>query len=272
MAGTVGSAAQDLLTEREFAGDLPPGPRGTPGVGSFVPFRWSPNEFLARTARRYGDITTFTAGRSRFYLLADPGSIKDVLVTHADRFVKGRLVERARRFLGEGLITSEGAFHRGQRRMIQPTFSGQNISAYADDIAHATVRMTARWRDGGDLDVEAEMTRLSLVIVAKTLFGTDIDDEAAAIGDALAVLSAWYPLLILPGRLDRVPLPFLRRVRRAQQRIGGFIDSVIESRRRRPGTDVVSRMLSASAGGMPPKQIRDETLTLFLAGRRGRRG
>ncbi len=250
----------------------PPGPKEIPLLGSMVGFRRDPNGFLLQMAQRYGDISRFTAGSKEFFLLNHPDLIKDVLVTHSGRFRKGRLVERAKGLLGEGLITSEGDFHLRQRRTIQPGFACRRLAAFGDVVGAAAARAAARWRNGAVVDVDREMRRVSLAIVAQTLFDSDIDDDDADIRHALETLEKWYPLLMLPYHLGALPLPVMRNVRRARRYLDATIYRLIDERRNGDGCghDVISMLLSArdpeGGSAMSDKQVRDEALTLFLAG------
>jgi len=149
----------------------PPGPKRKPFVGHLLSYRRDPIGFLTRMANTYGDIVSFTVGSQRVILLSHPDYIKQVLVKDHRNFVKGRSMERAKRLLGEGLLTSEGDFHLRQRRLIQPAFQRERITAYGAVMAEHAARM--RWQDGGTVDIEKEMTRLTLAIVGKALLGTD---------------------------------------------------------------------------------------------------
>ena len=108
-------------------------------------------------------------------LLNHPDYVEDVLVTRARLFKKGRALERAKRLLGEGLLTSEADLHRRQRRLAQPAFHKQRIAAYADTMVAHAQRTSARWRDGETLDISGEMNRLTLTIVGETLLGADVE-------------------------------------------------------------------------------------------------
>ena len=136
---------------------------------------------LARLARDYGDIVAFRVGPQRLVLLNHPDYVEDVLVTRARVFKKGRALERAKRLLGEGLLTSEADLHRRQRRLAQPAFHKQRIAAYADAMVAHAERTAARWADGETLDISAEMNRLTLTIVGETLLGSDLEAEAGAV-------------------------------------------------------------------------------------------
>src|ERR1051325_1953489 len=142
----------------------PPGPRRKLIVGHLMEFRRDPIGLLQRSAREHGDIVHLQLGPQAIYVFNNPEHIKDVLVTNNRNFVKSRGLEMAKKFLGEGLLTSEGEFHRRQRRMAQPAFHRQRVAAYADAMAGYAAKTRARWRDGESLDMSQEMMRLTLAI------------------------------------------------------------------------------------------------------------
>src|ERR1044072_6245901 len=131
----------------------PPSPKARPLVGHLMDFRRDPLSFLVESARKYGDIVYFKFGPQDIFLINHPDYIRDVLVTHNQNFVKSRGLEMAKRFLGEGLLTSEGEFHRRQRRLAQPAFHHKRIKAYADVMSDYAPRTRHRWPDGGTLDI-----------------------------------------------------------------------------------------------------------------------
>jgi cytochrome P450 len=237
--------------------------------------RRDPLGFLTRIAQEHGDVARFRMGPVELHLVSRPEWIRDVLVTHAASFHKGRGLERARRLLGEGLLTSEDPVHLRQRRMMQPAFHAQRIAGYADAMVALADRAASRWSAGETRDVALEMTRLTLAIVGRTLFDADVESEADEIGAALTTaLGLFGRTFTLPyfELLDRLPLPMNRRFDRAKARIDATIARLVEERRRRPGgADLLSLLVSAcdtegDGGGMSDAQVRDEAITIFLAG------
>jgi cytochrome P450 len=253
----------------------PSPPRRYPG-SHLVALRRDPLAFLTGLARAHGDIARFRLGPIDVHLISRPDWIRDVLVTHADRFHKGRGLERAKRLLGEGLLTSEDPVHLRQRRMMQPAFHRQRIASYAEVMSAYASRHADGWRDGETRDVALEMSRLTLAIVGKTLFDADVASEADEIGEALTVAMALFGRTFsLPffQILDRLPLPSNRRFERARARIDATIARMIAERRRSPGErgDLLSLLVQAQdtegdGGGMSDTQVRDEAVTIFLAG------
>ena len=252
-----------------------PGPRTFWPGGNVFYFRREPLKFLARMAREYGDVVRFKAGPQRIFLLNHPDHVRDVLVTHHERFHKGRALKRSKRLLGESLLTSEGEFHRRQRRLAQPAFHRQRINSYGSVMVEYAERAGARWREGETIDVSAEMMRLTLAVVGKTLFDADVESDADEVGAALTEVMELFDFLMLPFSelLEKLPLPPQRRFLRARARLDSVVYRIIEERRRSATDrgDLLSMLLLAvdeegDRTGMTNEQLRDEAMTLFLAG------
>jgi cytochrome P450 len=252
----------------------PPGPR-RPFLGALISPGRDPLKLLSRFARDYGDITYFRLSGERVFFLNHPQYIRDVLVTHQKNFTKSRGLERAKRLLGEGLLTSEGAAHLRQRRLMQPAFTRERLATYATVMADAADRWRARGQDGTTCDISKEMMRITLAIVGKTLFDSDVESKAdevgAAVSDVLATF--WFSLLPMQGLIERLPLRILRRGAEARQRLDALIYALIAERRAsgRDHGDLLSMLLAAQdeedgTGGLSDVQVRDEALTLILAG------
>jgi cytochrome P450 len=233
-------------------------------------------EFLTNVTRRYGDVARFTNGAQDYVILNHPDYIRDVLVTHNSDFMKGRGLQRAKRLLGEGLLTSEPPLHRRQRRLAQPAFHKQRINTYASMMVDYTLRMESeRWRDGQQLDIAQEMMRLTLAIVGKTLFDTETETEAEEVREALTATMESFTRFMLPFAelLDRLPLPATRRFEQARARLDAIIYRMINERRvsGEDRGDLLSMLIMAQdeeedGRGMSDEQLRDEAMTIFLAG------
>ncbi|HEV7589122.1 MAG TPA: cytochrome P450 [Longimicrobium sp.] len=252
----------------------PPGPGGIP-FAHLPAFRRDPLRFLERLHATYGDVVRFRFGPRRLYLIAHPDPVRDVLVTHHRNFIKSRALQRARVILGQGLLTSEGEPHLRQRRMAQPAFHRERIAALGETMVAYAARAGDGWRPGVEMDVAREMNRLTLAIAGKTLFGAEVEREADEIGAALNDALAAFKRLTNPLGviLDRLPLPGTLRVRRASARLDATIYRMIEERRRsgEDRGDLLSMLLAArdeegDGAAMTDRQLRDEALTLFLAG------
>jgi cytochrome P450 len=262
-----------MITARRPA--RPPGPKRSI-LGSLIYRPGSdPIAFFTRLARTYGDVAYLRMGGEHVVLLSDPQHVRDVLVTHQRNFLKGRGLERAKRVLGAGLLTSEREVHLRQRRLIQPAFHRDRIASYAGTMTQYADRVRGSWTDRQTIDVSQEMSRLTLAIVGKTLFDTDVESQARDVGAALTAVmeSFWTLMLPLANVLERLPIPTLRRSRAARAALDAIIYRMIAERRHSPGDrgDLLSMLLAAQdeeAGGrgMTDEQVRDEAMTIFLAG------
>jgi len=256
-----------------------PGPSSWFPGATFLKFRRDPLKFFTETHREFGDIAKFNFGPQQIFLVSHPDWIEDVLVTSAKKFQKGVALQRAKRLLGEGLLTSEGQAHLRQRRTIQPLFHRQQVQRFAD----AMVKHALRWRDSitpnATIDVTSEMAALTLAIVGETLFSSDVKGDTDEVREALSAAVQSFGIAFLPGLeyFEKLPLPMFTRVRKARERLDKVIQRVIAERRAGgsedpPLHDLVSMLLAArdpenpSEPGMSDEQIRDEAMTIFLAG------
>ena len=238
-------------------------------------YRRGPLPFFQNLAEKYGDISYFKLGPQEAFFLNHPDLIKDVLVTNSQNFMKGLALQRAKRMLGEGLLTSEGEFHRRQRRLAQPAFHRARIASYATVMTEYGAQMRASWRDGTTLDISEEMMRLTLAIVGKTLFDADVESDAPEVGEAMSVVMDLFNTITIPffELLQKLPLPQLRRFDGARAKLDAIIFRMIEERRRsgKDRGDLLSMLLLAQdqegdGGRMTDTQLRDEAMTIFLAG------
>ena len=253
----------------------PPGPRRSPlSAVVYLPGR-DPLAFFSNLARTYGDLVHLHLAGEHLYLVSDPRLIRDIFVTNQRSFKKGRGLEGAKRLLGEGLLTSEGQTHLRQRRLIQPAFHRDRLVGYASTMAEHAARLRDGWTDGARLNVSDEMMRLTLGIVGRTLFGTDVEAQAPEVGRALTAVMQTFWMTMLPffDSLEKLPIPALRRSSRAREELDRVIYGMIAERRRRPEDrgDLLSMLLMAldeegDGAGMTDRQVRDEAMTIFLAG------
>lgn len=241
--------------------------------GHFRSFRKSPTGFL-QTLAKLGDVTAFRMGKVPAFLINHPEMIRDLLITSNQKFIKGRALQRAKNLLGEGLLTSEKEFHLRQRRMIQPAFHRARINEYAKSMIEFSDQISGEWRDGDVRDVDHEMMRLTLNIVGKTLFSANVETDAAEVGAAMTTIVSMFNFMLFPFSeyLEKLPLPPIRRLKTARKTLDDVIYKIIDERRKSGADtgDLLSMLLLAqdeeTGGAMTDKQIRDECLTLFLAG------
>jgi cytochrome P450 len=267
-----------------------PGPTGYPLVG-IIPKMWGqPLEFLLNAAREYGDVVQLDMGGETFYLINNPDYIQHVLQNNYQNYRKG--YEVIEPLLGKGLVSSDGAHWQRQRRLMQPAFHRQQLEGFASTITTATADLLASWTGYADqgeaLDVAAEMTGLTLRVILETMFSTDIHAEREAASAAFEVaLRQFNSRLMIPFEwLDRLPTPQNRRFRQALATLDRIVYGIIAERRRRHhrnshvtadldagnvgAGDLLSMLLAArdeeTGTGMSDREIRDEVMTIFLAG------
>jgi cytochrome P450 len=236
--------------------------------------RRDPLKLLERV-KAHGDVAWVRVGPVDLYLLSHPDDVKDVLVTNHRRFTKGMWLNEVKALLGEGLVTSDGEFHRRQRRLVQPAFHHQRLPGYAQRMVEFAERSAGRFVDGAELSMDEAMNELTLAIVAKTLFDTDVEHEdAQQVRESLAVGLELYNMstnwLEANPQEDRFQEP---QYRKALDTLDGLVYGMIEERRRSGADrgDLLSMLVLArdeEEGGrtMTDVQIRDEAMTLVLAG------
>ena len=229
--------------------------------------------FLTRVAREHGDAVEIRAGGERFLFINHPDLIHDVLVVqHAD-FTKGRALEQARDFLGQGLLTSEGAHHLRQRRLIQPGFHRQYVAGHAEAMVDVAAAERDKWHDGEERDLHHDLLELTLRIGTRCLFDEPLQGEGDDASQAFREAMETFPFFALPFSrvLFRLPLPPVRRYWRARARLDATVRRLIAERRETAAgrKDVLSMLIGLQhddGTGMTDEQLRDEVMTLFLAG------
>ncbi|MCS6874307.1 MAG: cytochrome P450 [Pyrinomonadaceae bacterium] len=246
-----------------------------PKVFSFLgrKFTNNPLGFLSEISR-VGDVVKFRIGTQDIIFLNHPDFIKDVLVTNAHKFIKGRVLQKAKKVLNEGLLTSEGEIHLKHRKMIQPAFHRQRIAEYSKIMTECAAEWVEKRFDGEILEIDKQMNRLTLKIVAKALFSADVDDEADEVGKALTSLVEMFKYALLPFSeiLEKLPLPQVKKMKRARETLDEVIYKIIKERRQggHRKDDLLSILLQTQdeedSTKLTDQQIRDEALTLFLAG------
>jgi cytochrome P450 len=231
--------------------------------------------------RRFGRAAHYRILFQDVVLLNDPADIREVLIDKAASFGKDRTQKRMKILLGEGLITSDGEAHKRGRRIAAPAFHRQHIQRYAAQIVDLTADLSAEWQPGKPIDIAAEMMRLALRITARTLFDTEVTPEIQVISDQVNIVMDLYNALVALPRAELLlnsPLPVMQRFRRAKARLDEVVDGMITARRNEgrgleERHDLLSMLLAArddQADGdglkLSTKELRDQVLTLFLAG------
>ena len=256
---------------------IPPNPNGSYLIGNLLDYARDPLGFMTRCSRQYGDVVRLRFPGLSLYLLSHPDHAEHVLVKKNRQFVKSRYFRRELSFLGQGLLNSEGELWRRQRRLIQPAFHRQRINAYSEVMVLHAERMLAMWKDGEIRDIQQEMTNLTLGIVAKVLFGAKMN-KAEEIGEMLRWLEKHTNRLEEQGSamvmrflLGNFPTPTNLRFRKGIGQLDEVVYGLINKRRTdgRDTGDLLSMLLrfrDEEGNSMSDKQLRDEVMTLLLAG------
>jgi cytochrome P450 len=233
----------------------------------------NPIVLFQHLAETYGDIAHYKIGHHNIVFLNHPEYIREVLVVQNDNFVKERTVQRSKMLLGEGMITAEGAEHRAQRQTAQPAFHRQRIGEYGSVMVEEVCRTRDSWRAGEQRDIAADMMHLTLNVVARTLFATDLRQEVFELAAAInRIMSLYNFLIMLPAAEWLVHLrpPGLAAFVRARNRIDAVVYRMIDAHRK-AGLDrgsLLDLMLTASPAndGESRQYLRDQVITIFLAG------
>jgi cytochrome P450 len=233
-----------------------------------------PFSFLLELSQSSAPVFFFRYAGEKVYFFNDPDLVKEILVTNHAKLQKGRGLERAKRTLGNGLLTSEGELHRQQRRLIQPIFNHRNLQAYAKPMVDRAAILSASWNDAQPVNVTAAMTALTLSIVCQTLFGLEIDRDATRVRELLAQMTGAFPLLMGPfgGLLTKLGHARVRNGLAAREELHVIVRRLIDQRRSSPDRtlDLLSLLFAAqdeeTGTRMSDQQIEDEAMTIFLAG------
>ncbi len=252
---------------------LPPGPTRRESLRAY---RSSPPDYLHELSMTYGDVARWR-GPFTIYLISNPEIVRFILTQSYPRFIKDTIDYRVvARTLGRGLVTNEGDDWARQRKLMQPVFSNRAVNGFDAVINDRTATMLQRWHTiGADETVwlEREMSRVTYQVVCATLFGSDIDHYADEIADIVAAVNQ-HPqqLRSILTLYPWLPIPSNRRFARLKRRLDEIVDGIVAARREQPSAngDIVDRLLAArdenSGQGMSTAQMRDELITLMLAG------
>ena len=267
-----------------------------PGLKRSLPFYahkpWvklgSPILLFEHLHKTYGNMAHYQFLGTPIVFVNDPDYIREILVTQAASFTKERTVKRMKILLGDGLITSEEPFHMRQRRIAAPAFHRQRIAAYATEIVQSAVAASDQIKPGQPFDIAAASMALSLEIVARTLFDTEVDDDIRRINDEVNNIMDLYNFIVAFPRIElflHLPIPGITRFRRSKARLDAVVDRLIQEHREWSGHenadrgDLLSMLMSSRVEmmdqsgnptgifeSMSDAQVRDEVLTIFLAG------
>jgi cytochrome P450 len=252
----------------------PPGPPQRWLFGNLKEFGRDRLGVLSRWASEYGDVVWARFGPRYLVFVHHPDLVEEVLVSQNRKFIKHYRLRDATRTLGQGLLVSEGEFWRGQRKLAQPAFHREQIAAYGQLMVDLTERMLGNWSDGQVRDAQDDMMRLTLEIVAKALFDAEVGGDSAQVSAAMETLMRAF--VVRTARLISaphwIPTPMNIRVEHAIRRLERILLAIIAERRKsgEDRGDLLSMLLSAqdeeSGRRMSDSQLRDEMMTLFMAG------
>ncbi|MFN8446401.1 MAG: cytochrome P450 [Caldilineaceae bacterium] len=251
--------------------------RGWPFLGNLWPLSRDVIKFLESCVHRYDEIVAIRVIGNNFYLVTHPDLIEEVLLTKNAKFQKSKsLKEFSRPVFGNGLLASDGDFWLRQRRLAQPAFHRQRIAAYGTTMVNYTNRLIADWKEGEVRDLHSEMMRLTLEVVAKTLFNKEATGEVTEIGEILDAIMARFAtsglINVAEAILGReLPIASNKRYHQAVSRLDEIVRTVIEERRanHEDKGDLIGMFLAArdeDGSGMSDQQLLDECKTMFLAG------
>lgn len=250
-----------------------PGPRNLPFLGVAPMLRRDPIGYLTRIAHAYGDIVQFRMLERQTFLLNHPDYVREILVTRQNNFTKTPTLRRAKRFFGEGLLTSEGEHHVRQRRLLQPAFHRERLPSYGAVMAAYAREARDRFAVNTEINMKGEMMRLTLAIVTRALFDADVEGDAKDVGVAMTDLLRSFRVFLLPFTqlIRRLPLPQNRRIDRALASVKQIVDRIIQEHRTASEykDDLLSTLLGIrdeDGSSLTNEQLRDEILTLFVAG------
>ncbi|WP_233581448.1 cytochrome P450 [Acidipila sp. EB88] len=238
-------------------------------------FRLNPLPFMAGSAQRFGDLLHYRAAGRHIFQCNHPELVQEMLVQHARHHDRGIVMQKAQLVLGQGLLSSEDPHHMRQRRLAQPAFHRDRIAAYGRIIGDYAAHTTFAWRSGETRDLHDDMQLLSLRIVGKTLFNSELEAVNLRIARAIEAFMSFLPLAFLPASelLYKLPLPMMNRIRQSRRDLDELIYGLIAERRadNQDRGDLLSMLISAQdteegTGSMSDEQVRDECVTALLAG------
>jgi cytochrome P450 len=260
--------------------EYPPGPSDKLPFTMGRKFLRDPLKTLLDLSRTYGTISHFKFGKQSIYFINHPDYIEDILVSNYRNFIKSKGLQVSKRILGNGLLTSEGDFHDRQRQLIRPKFYPSQIKSYSDVMIKCALDMCNSWKSGTIVDIHKEMTHVTLAIISKSVLGYEIKQQGDQIGEALLTCMEYFNRLLMPfGELiEKIPiLPMNKRFRRAKRILDSIVYNMIIEHRKKldsghvDGDDLLFTLLQAQGeksgnGKMTDTQLRDEVMTIFLAG------
>ncbi|MXR52935.1 cytochrome P450 [Halovenus sp. WSH3] len=254
----------------------PPGPRGEPLFGSGRQYSADPLRFVEEVERAYNGIAAFEMGPMETYFVAEPSAIEQILVGDADKYRKPDFQsDTLGDLLGDGLLLSEGDTWQKQRQLANPAFTMGRLASFDDRIAGHTSDLLDRWGDGERRDMEREMTRVTIDVIADLMLGTELSErQLSQLRENLEPIGSQFePDPVRFALPPWVPLPGDRAYQSAVSAVDEIVEEIIADRRGTEGDgegapmDLLSILLRAqSRGEQSAQQLRDEVVTMLLAG------
>jgi cytochrome P450 len=249
-------------------------PGTLPLIGDLLELGRNPIDLFTEVAEQ-GDVVSLKFAHARYFLVNDVETVHHVLVDNNRNYTKSPNYKGLKLVLGEGLVTSEGEFWRRQRKLSQPAFHRDRVASFVTSMVEETDTMLSKWDEhvGDVIDVHAEMMKLTLRIVARTLFSTAVGAEADAIGEALGIAihhaNDYAEAVIKPPQW--LPSPKNFRFKRSMKTLDALVFRIIDTRRRgesADANDLLALLMAATEDGrgMTDQQLRDEVMTLVMAG------
>ena len=265
----------DVANSGSRSGDsiAPVVPGRLPLLGHTMSLLDRPFRFLS-SLRSHGEVVRIYLGPLPVYLVTTPELAWQVLATDADKFDKGMVFDKIRPLFGNGILNSDGDFHRRQRRLVQPAFHRKQIAGYVQTMASAAADLVESWRPGDVVAVDKRMENLALTIVGRALFSTDLGRHVVAEAQRSMPILAKYVIVraFSPTLVERLPIPANRRFDEAATRFRQVVAEVITAARAegKDHGDVLSMLLRArdeiTGEGMSDQQVHDEVVTILTAG------
>ncbi|MEK6335377.1 MAG: cytochrome P450 [Acidobacteriota bacterium] len=264
-----------IASKRSTAATRPPGPKGSLIMGVMREFNRDSLGFIERAQREYGDVVWMRFLYVPALFLYHPDDVEYVLTTNPKNFIKSMSLRSNffQRLVGNGLVTSQGEEWKRARRLSQPAFHRERVATYADTMVNYTERLVSRWQTGETRDIHREMMRLTLEIVVRCLFSADVSNDVDEVGASLKELVKPFASQATLGWIlnNRLPTPAHLRFHALAKKIDNVVYRIIAERRAsgKDEGDLLSVLLAArdeDGSQMSDRQLRDEVMTLFLAG------
>ena len=259
----------------------PPGPRLLTSLLTGKAFRANPVDVLIENAKLYGDLVHFRSFEGHIYQFNHPTLVQEIMIDHERHNRRALIMQRARALLGDGLLTSEEPLHMRQRRLAAPAFRHERIDNYGSIMGQYAAEVIGRWQPGA-MDVHPQMLLVALRIVGKCLFNIDQEEEARKIASAVSAFMvtpppAWIPYQLIE-QLQKIPIGPVLKIQRGINALDQILYGMIAERHRSPGDrgdllsmlieseDTAEAVTNGDSNHMSDKQVRDECITVLLAG------